>query len=655
MVTNHKFVCARAARLEFAEAFRRGIQDYRGCRLSAAVLGRHLATLLPDALPLAVLRQLCDREVAQLAWDGSVTLDNGGSISDDAPFRIMARKRPLHVSSDGDTPAAQEDASAVQDEATPSDEGDEASLDASKVTAYECVSVEGANRSVVVHDGRVHRDGRTLYMAHSRFCLDRVFNERADNQTVYAGSMPPLLKRVREGGRATLLLFGQTGTGKTYTARGLLENLASDLFSRDEPVTVTCFELAGSRGGREAVFDLLAERKMVKCLTGEDGNVHVRGAREVPCASAEELHGALRSAFEWRSSEATERNEVSSRSHAVIELRLSSGVLRIVDLAGSERNFETQQHTRKMAERGGHINYSLLMLKECARIMHRNRQRRDEGNEITLQHIPFRSSRLTHLLQTCFTDPEHRTAVITTLSPSPPDVEHTLNSLQHVGMMRSGRVSGGSGQAASKERGGSDANGFSKVEGRGHGLHSGLQDARQQQLKFRAFDRVGDVGGSVMKKYEPENVKKEAFIDPTWHREMKVVVEEDLWVLKDADAEAVQMLTRWREEQWQARRAHDVARWDAAAVAAFVREIGLEGQVRVPSTMTGAQLCRLGNRGLAALCGGAGTPAAETFLAALQRERLSAREEERMQAGRNAKLTALGQNRMHAALDVVVA
>ena len=74
-------------------------------------------------------------------------------------------------------------------------------------------------------------------------------------------------------------------------------------------------------------------------------------------------------------------HEASSRSHCILELHFPSGavdsvgsasgsvpgLLRIVDLAGSERNFETQMHSRSMAERGGLINYSLLMLKECAR------------------------------------------------------------------------------------------------------------------------------------------------------------------------------------------------------------------------------------------------------------------------------------------------
>jgi len=555
----------------------------------------------------------------------------------DAPFRIMARKRPLQPQE----------------------------LEAQ---AYDSISVEGENNAAVVHDGRVHRDGRTLYMTHSRFCVDRIFDERDSNADVYAEALRPLLRRVEQGDRATLLLFGQTGTGKTYTARGVFEELAAELFVATPCVSALCYEIAGSRGGRDAVYDLLAERKQVKCLTGEDGLVHVRGARAVRCGSAQELRDALTEAFRWRSSEVTERNESSSRSHAIIELRLHSesvegadpqgaeeptGSLRIIDLAGSERNFETQLHTRRMAERGGHINYSLLMLKECARIMHRNRVRAGEK----ALHIPFRSSRLTHLLQGCFADEGHRTVVITTLSPSPTDVEHTLNSLQHVGMMREGcfsehrEVAGDKRTTSSQNSGGDDGSSFAAVQGRGHQLHSRLQDARSAQLRFKAFDVAeSGAGGSVMKRYEPENVKKEAYIDPRWHRELNVAVEEDLWVLKEADAEVVQLLTEWREEQWEARRMHHVSRWDAVAVQAFLRSLDLgPGAVRLPSTMTGAQLCRLSRQSLGALC--RDEVVAQALHEALQNERNAARDADASQAGRNAKMAALGNRKVYAALE----
>lgn len=639
MPNNHKLVCARAARHEFSHAYRRAISDYRRARLAAAICGRHLLARLPDALSLTPLAYLCDEGVAHFAWDGSVKTDNAGARAREAPFRVMARKRPLQPQE----------------------------LEADQ---YDSVSVEGRNNAVVVHDGRVHRDGRTLYTVHSRFCLDRIFGESECNGTVYEDAGKPLLQAALDGRRATLIFFGQTGTGKTYTARGVLDLLAADLFQQVPAVTLLSYELAGTRGGREACFDLLAGRAPVKCLTGEDGQVHVRGAKAVRCASVAELRQALDLAFESRASETTERNAASSRSHAVIELQVtapagdaaidaaegdaatsgSTGVLRVVDLAGSERNFDTQLHTRSMAERGGHINYSLLMLKECARVMHRNRRIRDEGKANKEQHVPFRSSRLTHLLQSCFTDEDHRTVVVTTLSPSPTDVEHSLNSLQHVGMMRAVHQQDRGQGSAPRSSGGKGEAGFLQVEGRGHALHSKLQDARAGQLKLHAFNMVTEVGGSIRKKYEADDIKTEAFIDPRWHTEMAVQVEEeDLWVLRDADAEVIQVLTEWREEQWQARKAHDLARWDAATVRAFVQSLSLPGQVRIPSTMTGAQLRRLGRRGLVSLCSDEAT--ATALYEALLGEQTANTEFAMSHRDKNAKITALGANKVRVALE----
>lgn len=633
MVANHKLVCSRAARKEFAGAFRRGVSDFRLSRTAAATCGKMLLEKLPHQLPLVPLEYLYDEGVAHMAWDGIVARANAGARSRGAPFQVMARKRPL------------------QDDEILGGE-------------FDSLSVEAGNNAAVVHDGRVHRDGRTLYMVHSRFCLDRVFGESEGNDVVYADAAKPLVESALAGGRSTMVLFGQTGTGKTYTARGVLDRLVPDLFKETSEVSLTCYELAGTRGGREGFFDLLAERAPVKCLTGEDGNVHVRGAKLVSCRSPDELHEAIATGLAWRASEVTERNESSSRSHAVMELRLpapdgdaegSGGLIRVVDLAGSERNYETKNHSRSMAERGGLINYSLLMLKECARMMHKNHVLRLEGRTAEEQHVSFRASKLTHLLQSCFTDEAHRTVVVATLSPAPTDVEHSLNSLQHVGMMRAGHSDSSHASALSAAAcsaagsAGEGAAGFSEVQGRGHHLHSKLQDARAGQMRLRAFDMVTAVGGTIMKKYEKENVKTEAFIDPRWHREMHVQADTDLWVLREADEEVVQVLVAWQQEQWHARKVHDLSRWDAKIVQDFIRSLELPGEARIPSSMTGAQLKRLGRRGLSSLCTDEET--AQAVHDALVGEKQADNELSSAHSKSRAKMTALGANRAYVTLE----
>lgn len=625
MASNHKLVCARAARQQFGGAFQQAVRDYRWAKLAAATL-KGLDAYLPDGLSFLPLSYLYDDEVARFAWEGAVMKENQDASTRPSSFRVLARTRPLQLS-----------------------EVDE--------KLYESLSSEGGNHSIIVHDGRVHRDGRTIYTNHSRFCLDGVFPQDASNLQVYQEAAQPLLRSALQGERSTLIFFGQTGTGKTYTARGVLEVMTEEIFQNTQEVTLCCYEMAGTRGGREAFFDLLADRAQVKCLTGEDGNVHVRGAKQVFCRSAQDLEEAMAKAFEWRSSECTERNEASSRSHCILELHFPSGsvgsvpgLLRIVDLAGSERNFETQMHSRSMAERGGLINYSLLMLKECARVMHK--QMKQLGEKTEDLHVPFRRSRLTHLLRSSFTDPSHQTTVVATLSPSPTDVEHSLNTLQHVGMMRSARAwednTVNATTVAEGETSGA-AGGFDVVQGRGRALHSKLQDARKGQLNLHAFQMKTQVGGSIIKKYEGDSAKLETFIDARWHRELKVKVQEDLWVLRDADMEATQVLTSWRQEQWTASKAHDLHRWDAKMLQNFLKSLELPGEVRIPSTMTGAQLKRLGPRGLVALCSDAAT--ADALQLALHGERQRDALAAAAHRSRNARMTALGNHKVHAAVE----
>ena len=85
------------------------------------------------------------------------------------------------------------------------------------------------------------------------------------------------------------------------------------------------------------------------------------------------------------------------------------------------------------------------------------------------------------------------TTVVATLSPSPTDVEHSLNTLQHVGMMRSARAWEQAETNVAAEANETTA-GFDVVQGRGRALHSKLQDARKGQLNLHAFQMKTQAG-----------------------------------------------------------------------------------------------------------------------------------------------------------------
>ena len=52
-------------------------------------------------------------------------------------------------------------------------------------------------------------------------------------------------------------------------------------------------------------------------------------------------------------------------------------------------------------------------------------------------------------------------------------------------------------------------------------------------------------------------------------------------MLRDADMEATQVLTSWRQEQWTASKAHDLHRWDAKMLQNFLKSLELPGGVGV--------------------------------------------------------------------------
>lgn len=123
--------------------------------------------------------------------------------------------------------------------------------------------------------------------------------------------------------------------------------------------------------------------------------IYVSNITEITVQSATELREYMRVAKSNRATASTVGNERSSRSHAVTRLQLvgthraksetSIGTINLVDLAGSEspKTSTRMEETKK-------INKSLS---ELTNVIMALMQRQE--------HIPYRNSKLTHLLMPC--------------------------------------------------------------------------------------------------------------------------------------------------------------------------------------------------------------------------------------------------------------
>jgi len=215
-------------------------------------------------------------------------------------------------------------------------------------------------KKVVVHDARMHTDMIRQFMNHNEFEFDRVFDESADNDTVYACAARPLVDIAVKGGFSTCMVYGQTGSGKTFTMKSIYDSAARDVFAQLEratqrfsptppSVSVSFFEVAG-----DSCSDLLNEFRPLQLLTAHDGgSVHAFPLVEVAVSSREELAAMIQMGLGVRSTAATGVHDASSRSHALLLLHvqrpdltpegeeLLEGSLTLVDLAGSEHRIDS--------------------------------------------------------------------------------------------------------------------------------------------------------------------------------------------------------------------------------------------------------------------------------------------------------------------------
>eukprot|EP00039_Didymoeca_costata_P032675 m.38830 g.38830 ORF g.38830 m.38830 type:complete len:961 (-) comp9479_c1_seq1:70-2952(-) len=278
------------------------------------------------------------------------------------------------------------------------------------------------------------------YIQKHNFTFDHVFGDPSTNLQVYKETAQPLVRHVLGGKMATCFAYGQTGAGKTHTMMGKPGKLPGlyllgcrDLFqllldlkmSRKMQVVLSYFEIYCGR-----LYDLLNGRKLLHAREDGKGVVHIRGLEYVFVDNADQVMSTIEKGDLARVTGQTGANDMSSRSHAVVQLELREkdgskvknfrfGRLTFVDLAGSERASDTLDDDKQRRKEGADINTSLLALKECIR-----------GLDLDAEHIPFRQSKLTMVLKDSFQG-DSRTCMIACVAPGHGSCDHTINTLRY--------------------------------------------------------------------------------------------------------------------------------------------------------------------------------------------------------------------------------
>lgn len=277
-----------------------------------------------------------------------------------------------------------------------------------------------------------------------RYTFDYAFGPNSSNLDVYSRSIRSTVSGVIQGLNATVFAYGSTGSGKTYTMVGtprdpglmvlslntIFDQIQKDTSSDDFEVSCSYLEVYN-----EVIYDLL-EKSSGHLELREDPQqgIIVAGLRTIKVNSADRILELLNMGNSRRKTESTEVNETSSRSHAVLEIKVTRkqqkkypnqvirGKLAMVDLAGSERASETNSGGQKLRD-GANINRSLLALANCINALGKQHKK-------GLAYVPYRNSKLTRILKDGLSG-NSQTIMIATISPADNQYHHTVNTLKY--------------------------------------------------------------------------------------------------------------------------------------------------------------------------------------------------------------------------------
>ncbi|KAH8362912.1 hypothetical protein KR084_002927 [Drosophila pseudotakahashii] len=241
-------------------------------------------------------------------------------------------------------------------------------------------------------------------MGQQIFSFDQVFHPLSSQSDIFE-MVSPLIQSALDGYNICIFAYGQTGSGKTYTMDGVAESVGviprtvDLLFDSirgyrnlgwEYEIKATFLEIYN-----EVLYDLLSNEQKdmeIRMAKNNKNDIYVSNITEETVLDPNHLRHLMHTAKMNRATASTAGNERSSRSHAVTKLELigrhaekqeiSVGSINLVDLAGSEspktstRMTETKNINRSLSEL---TNVILALL-----------QKQD--------HIPYRNSKLTHLL-----------------------------------------------------------------------------------------------------------------------------------------------------------------------------------------------------------------------------------------------------------------
>ena len=260
------------------------------------------------------------------------------------------------------------------------------------------------------------------------FTFDHIFPNTTIQQDVFDYAAKPLINGLFEGINCTLFCYGQTSSGKTFTMegirndnvlRGIIPRSMEFIFDKINSISNNIeFSVKCSyyQIYNEKIQDLLDTRKTdLQIREDKNKGIWVDNCTEIYVSNSKEMTEVFDCGANNRTVAATEMNKGSSRSHSLFVVTIfqkntvtdstKSAKVFFVDLAGSEKMSKTGITGGVGLKEAQNINKSLMTLGMVINALTEN-----------AQHVPYRDSKLTRVLQESIGGNSQTTLIITVTS-----------------------------------------------------------------------------------------------------------------------------------------------------------------------------------------------------------------------------------------------
>ncbi|CRK91196.1 CLUMA_CG004879, isoform A [Clunio marinus] len=264
------------------------------------------------------------------------------------------------------------------------------------------------------------------------YIFDHIFYPVA-TQDDFKVMVEPLVTKLLAGFNCSLLAYGQSGTGKTYTmglyesSDGLIAQTVNSMMSQleNDPSDVkNIVKISYIEIYNEKVYDLLVENCFDPIYA--KGTIF-QGSTQIPIKDFNEAYEIIQKGNKIRHVRDTKLNSSSSRSHAMLSVFLTrsnensaeTSVMRFCDLAGCE-GIRNTHHIGMAQKEGVNINSGLLAVGKVVKALIEDKKL-----------IPYRDSVLTMVLKDSLNTKSY-ISILGCISSSIKDRTETLSTIQFV-------------------------------------------------------------------------------------------------------------------------------------------------------------------------------------------------------------------------------